>query len=79
MSFMERYLNTIATAATVMIREYMMLPEAVATLDKHFPGEKRSSLEDLEKTTSLVLQFGHPLLGDGWKPTMPNFVQIGKL
>ncbi len=59
------------------LRNYYILPQAEAVLDKHFPGEKRSALTDIEKNASLVLQFGHHLLADGWRPTMPNFVQVG--
>ena len=46
-------------------------------LDKHFPEDVRLPLSELEKSTSLVLHFGHPLLMDGMRPVMPNFQYIG--
>ena len=77
MTFMERWLNSLATVVIHGLRDYYILHQAETILDKHFPGEKRSALTDIEKNASLVLQFGHHLLADGWRPTMPNFVQVG--
>ncbi len=63
--------------AFTVFRNYVMIRKAEAILDKHFPGEDRIPLLDLEKHASLALSFSHPHLTDGWKPTMPNYVQIG--
>ena len=36
-----------------------------ALLDQYFPGEQRSSLLDIERSASLALTFGHPLIAIG--------------
>ena len=68
-----------ATPAMALARNYYMVNyRAEAIIDKHFGAdEPRSSLLDLERNASLTLQFGHPHLTDGWRPTMPNYVQVG--
>ncbi len=48
-------------------------------LDKHFPGEERLPLLDIERNTSLVLHYGHPLITDGMRPISPNFQYIGMM
>ena len=48
-------------------------------LDKHFPGEERRPLLDLERNVSLVLHYGHPMIMDGLRPVAPNFQYIGMM
>ena len=79
MTFFERVMNTFASFMfehvarnTVMIRNTNLL------LDKHFPGEPRPDLLQLEKNVSVAFSFGHPLILDGLAPTVPNYVQLGK-
>ncbi len=48
-------------------------------LDKHFPGEIRVPLLELEKNISLALNWGHPMLMDGMRPVSPNFQFVGML
>ena len=80
MTFFERVINTFVSFMfehfarnTVMIRNTNLL------LDKHFPGEPRPDLLQLEKNVSVAFSFGHPLILDGLAPTVPNYVQLGKL
>ena len=80
MTFFERVTNTFASFMfehvarnTVMIRNTNLL------LDKHFPGEPRPDLLQLEKNVSVAFSFGHPLILNGLAPTVPNYVQLGKL
>ena len=80
MTFFERVTNTFASFMfehvarnTVMIRNTNFL------LDKHFPGEPRPDLLQLEKNVSVAFSFGHPLILNGLAPTVPNYVQLGKL
>ncbi len=60
------------------LRNYHIMGKIEAILDKHFPGEDRLPILELEKRASLAISFGHPHLTDGWKPTMPNYIQIGE-
>ncbi len=54
------------------------LSMAEAIVDAHFPGERRTSFGDAEtENASLALQFGHPLIADGWRPTAANYVRLG--
>ena len=48
-------------------------------LDENFPGEARPDLLDLERNVSLVLNFGNPHILDGWRPLMPNYVDVGMM
>ena len=82
MSFFERLGNTIATFATQCIRDYYMMYKLEDVIDHHFPElprDQRPSLKTLEKQTSLALQFGHPLIMDGLRPMVPNYVQVGMM
>lgn len=79
MTLLQRTLNTVGTVAVHMLRDFYMLPKVDAMLDKHFPGEPRPSMLDLERNASVGLQFGHPLLVDGWRPTAPNYINIGMM
>ena len=38
----------------------------------------RPSLLDMERNASVAFTFGHPLLLDGWRPSVPNFVELGE-
>ncbi len=60
-------------------RDYVFIPKSEALLDKHFPGEKRMSLLEIERNTSLVLHYGHPMIMDGMRPLSPNFQYIGMM
>ncbi len=78
MTFFERMLSVYITWDFQFQFRREIFDQAEKILDKHFPGEKRLSLDDLERNASLALSFGHPHLTDGFKATMPNFIQIGK-
>lgn len=56
-----------------------MLPKVDALLDKHFPGERRPGLLEMEANTSLAFAFGHPLIKDGMRPISPNFQYLGMM
>ncbi len=78
MSFFERLLSTYYMWETLQFRNHILVGRAEKIWGKHFPGESKTTILELEKNASLALSFGHPHLTDGWKPTMPNYVQIGK-
>jgi hypothetical protein len=48
-------------------------------LNKYFPDEEIPDLVELEKNASLSLSFSHPLIMDGWRPYVPNHVNLGML
>ncbi len=56
-----------------------MLRKGEELLDKHFPGEPRVPLQDLERNASLALHYGHPLIMDGMRPLSPSFQYIGMM
>ena len=78
MTFMERVKNTFASYFfEYALRNFLMVRNANLLLDKHFPGESRPDLLQLEKNVSVAFTFGHPLILDGWAPMVPNYVQLG--
>ena len=80
MSFIERLLNFIGTVMMEHgMRNYYILGKMNQLLDKHFPGEKRPHLLDLERNASAVFAFTHPFIADGWRPTNPNYVDLGMM
>ena len=80
MSFLERLQNFIITFLFHYgMRDYYGLGQVNKLLDKHFPGEERPSLLDLERNASVGFGFGHPLILDGWRPTNPNYVDLGMM
>ncbi len=52
-------------------RDFYLIPKGEELLDKHFPGESRIPLLEMETNVSLGLHYGHPLLLDGMRP-VPN-------
>ena len=60
-------------------RNWYMLGKVEQLLDRHFPGEQRKPLLELERNASLSLTFGHPLIADGLRPVAQNFVYIGMM
>ena len=80
MSFIERLKNFVITNLMhYAMRDYYLLNKVDAMLDKHFPGEERPSLLDMEKNATAAFGFTHPLLSDGWRPTNPNYVHLGMM
>lgn len=63
----------------ISFRNWYMLGSIERILDKHFPGETRPSLLELERNASLGLHFGHFAMMDGIRPLAPNFVYIGMM
>lgn len=55
------------------------MPKVDKLLDKHFPGEERPSLIELEKNMSLAFSFAHPFIFDGNRPMVPNFITVGMM
>jgi glucuronosyltransferase len=79
MSFLQRVKNLLVTTFMHTMRDYFLLNKVETLLDKHFPGEVRPSLRDIEKNASAALAFSHPLFLDGWRPTSPNYVHLGMM
>jgi hypothetical protein len=78
MNFWQRYMNTAVNVLVQLNRQYQLIPMMEDMLDKHFPDvTSRTPLLELERNASLAFSFGHPLLRDGWRPTSPNFIQLG--
>ena len=79
MNFPQRVINYMATFALHALRNVYVISKAEELLDKHFPGEVRPSLLDLEMNASVAFGFGHPLLLDGWRPVSHNYVNLGMM
>ena len=79
MSFLQRLKNSVAMTIMHTVRDYYLLNRVEAILDKHFPGEVRPALRDMEKNATAALAFTHPLFLDGWRPTSPNYVHLGMM
>merc|ERR1711894_671757 len=60
MSFLERLIGFVANGLMEYgFRNYFILGKVDQLLDKHFPGEQRPSLLDLERNASAVFAFTH--------------------
>ncbi len=68
-----------STPAFVSCRDFYFIRKGEELLDKHFPGEPRVPLMELERNTSLALHYGHPMIMDGMRPLAPNFQYIGMM
>jgi len=80
MNFVQRALNTFATFMFEHVFMNIIIHNGVeALLDKHFPGEIRPSIMEMQRNVSLAMSFGHPLILDGWSPMLPNYVQLGMM
>ena len=80
MSFKERFLSFIANGLMEHVfRNYYILGKVNQLLDKHFPGEERPCLLDLERNVSAVLAWTHPFIANGFRPTNPNYVDLGMM
>ena len=80
LNFIQRVINTFAcNMFEYVFRNIVMLRNVNWLLDKHFPGESRPDILELERSVSVVFQFGHPLILDGWAPMVPNYVQLGMM
>ncbi len=61
------------------LRNLYLISRGEELLDKHFPGETRMPLLDIERNTSFVFHYGHPMVMDGMRPISPNFQYIGMM
>ena len=78
MSFKERLVNTIASAALALGRTYYVLPKVSAMLLEVLPWlTEAPDLDYLSKKTALVIYHGSPFTGDGLRPLAPNIIQAG--
>lgn len=77
MSFVERFMNTIATGMFILLRNFGALPKTQTMVDEVFPGEDIPSLSELTNTVSLFISHGTPFTGDGLRPVMPNTILAG--
>ena len=80
LNFFQRSINTfVAFFFEHVFRNTIILNGVNGLLDKHFPGETRPTLLELERNISLAFTFGHPFILDGWSPMVPNSVHLGKI
>ena len=79
MNFIQRLQNFVMTNIMHNMREFYMLRQVEKILDKHFPGETRPSLIEMEQNAVAAFGFTHPLFLDGWRPTSPNYVHLGMM
>ena len=77
MTFVERFLNTIATVMFILLRNFGSLPKTQAMVEEVFPGEDIPHLSELTNTVSLFISHGTPFTGDGLRPVMPNTILAG--
>ena len=79
MNFIERLKNFVVTAFFHNMRNYYLVGKVESLLDKHFPGEERASLLELETNAAAALGYTHPLFLDGWRPTSSNYAHLGMM
>ena len=80
MTFIQRVINTFATfMMEYVLRNTIILSKVNSILDEHFPGIDRPDILELERNVSVVFQYGHPFILDGWAPMVPNYVQLGMM
>ena len=80
MTFFQRVINTFGNFVFHRIlRNTYILGNDLKILQKYFPGEEIPDLTEIEKNASLTLSFSHPLIMDGWRPYVPNFVSLGMM
>jgi len=77
MNFVERFLNTCATAIFVLMRQFNSLPKIQAMLEEVFPGEEIPPMDELINNAALYINHGTPFTGDGLRPVMPNTIMAG--
>ena len=77
MNFVERFINTWATAMFVLMRKFISLPRTQAMLGEVFPEDEIPPLDDLINNVSLFINHGTPFTGDGLRPVMPNTIMAG--
>jgi len=80
MNLVQRGINTFVTFMFEHVfRNFFILRDVNGLLDRHFPGEQRPNLLDIERNVSVAFSFGHPFILDGWSPIVPNYVPLGKI
>ena len=79
MNFYQRLKNLFATTILQYMRHNFVATRIESVLDKHFPGEDRISVLDLERNVAMAFGYTHPLFHDGWRPTNPNYVHLGMM
>ena len=77
MNFIERFINTCATAAFVLMRQFNSLPKTQAMLEEVFPKEEIPLLDELINNVALYINHGTPFTGDGLRPVMPKTIMAG--
>ena len=77
MTFGQRLINTLVTAAYLIVRQIYILPEAEKLLHEAFPEDEIPSLNELGKNSALFINHGTPFTGDGLRPTMPKTIMAG--
>ena len=79
MTFFQRTQNFLATQAMSFMRDYYAIYRVNRLLEREFPGERIPDLMQIERNASVGFSFGHPLLMDGWRPIVYNFVNLGMM
>lgn len=80
MTFIQRAINTFGNFLFHrVLRNIYILGKDYALLKKHFPNEEIPDLIELEKNASLSFSFSHPFIMDGWRPYMPNHINLGMM
>jgi glucuronosyltransferase len=80
MTFFQRVINTFGNFVFhKILRNTYILGTDHKILKKHFPIDDIPDLVELEKNASLSMSFSHPLIMDGWRPYVPNHVNLGMM
>jgi len=78
MTFLQRMINTLVTMIfQFAVRDLYALPKVHSMLARVFPDEDIPHMNDLIKSTSLLINHGSPFLGDGLRPVMPQTIFAG--
>jgi len=78
MTFLQRFTNTVVTAAMYLMMELYARPKADSLIAEVFPDDlDKPSTSSLSREIALYINHGSPFLGDGMRPTGPKTVFAG--
>ena len=78
MNFIQRLVSTVVTVQfNFGVRDLYTIPKVHAMLADVFPDEEIPHLNNLIKTTSLLINHGSPFLGDCLRPVFPQTIFVG--
>jgi len=77
MTFKERCINSLTTAALHLMINLFARPKIQAMVREQFPGEDVPGMADMSTNIALHINHGSPFVGDGLRPVMPKTIMAG--